>query len=63
MKIGQSSHNMYSNKILNFQESMTILNEGAKKSLKTFLKTPRIYIYIYMFDFLENNFPKAMVKN
>ena len=32
IKIGQSSHKMYSNKILNFQESMTILNACTKKS-------------------------------
>ena len=29
-KIGQSSHNMYSNNILNFQESKTILNTHTK---------------------------------
>ena len=32
IKIGQSSPKMYSNKILNFQESRTILNGGTKKS-------------------------------
>ena len=32
IKIGQSSHKMYSNKILNFQESMIILNACTKKS-------------------------------
>ena len=31
IKIGQSSHKMYSNKILNFQESTTILNACPKK--------------------------------
>ena len=30
IKIGQSSHKMYSNKILNFQESTTILNACIK---------------------------------
>ena len=34
IKIGQSSHKMYSNNILNFQESMTILNAGTKKIYK-----------------------------
>ena len=34
IKIGQSSHNMYSNKILNFQESSTILNACPKKVWK-----------------------------
>ena len=32
IKIGQSSHKIYSNNILNFQESMTILNGHTKKS-------------------------------
>ncbi len=32
IKIGQSSRKMYSNNILNFQESMTILNARTKKS-------------------------------
>ena len=31
IKIGQSSHKMYSKSILNFQESMTILNAHTKK--------------------------------
>ena len=30
IKIGQSSHKMYSNNILNFQESTTILNSHTK---------------------------------
>ena len=34
IKIGQSSHNMYSNNILNFRESMTLLNVPAKKVWK-----------------------------
>ena len=34
IKIGQSSHKMYSNKILNFQESTTILNSCTKKVCK-----------------------------
>ena len=34
MKICQSSHKMYSNNILNFQESMTILNACTKKVWK-----------------------------
>ena len=42
IKIGQSSHNMYSNNIVNFQESVTILNACTKKS-GNLLKAPRIY--------------------
>ena len=39
IKVGQSFHKMYSNNILNFQESMTILNVSTKKSVNL-LKTP-----------------------
>ena len=35
IKIGQSSHKMYSNKIVNFQESTTILN-ACTKSVETY---------------------------
>ena len=61
IKIGQSSHKMYSNKILNFQASTTILNAWTKKS-ENLLNAPRIikhnqnahththiYIYIYIY--------------
>ena len=41
IKTGQSSHKMYSNNILNFQESMTILNACTKKS-GNLLNVPRI---------------------
>ena len=34
IKIGQLSHKMYSNNILNFQESMTILNACTKKKVR-----------------------------
>ena len=36
IKIDQSSHNMYSNNILNFQESTTILNACTKKNPETY---------------------------
>ena len=36
IKIGQSSHKMYCNNIMNFQESTTILNACIKKSLETY---------------------------
>ena len=42
IEIGLSSHKMYSNNILNFQESTTILNACTKKS-GNLLKAPRIY--------------------
>ena len=45
IKIGQSSHKMYSNNILNSQESLTILNAGTKKS-GNLLNDPRILLFI-----------------
>ena len=39
LKIGQSSHKMYSNNILNFQESMTISNAHSKKVWKLIVST------------------------
>ena len=45
IRICQSSHKMYSNNILNFQESMTILDTWTKMSVNL-LKAPRIYVYI-----------------
>ena len=38
IKIGESSHKMYSNNILNFQESTTILNACTKKKVWYLLK-------------------------
>ena len=43
LKIGQSSHKMYRNNIVNFQESTTILNAGTKKS-GNLLKAPRKFL-------------------
>ena len=47
IKIGQSSDKMYSNNILNFQASTTILNALAKKVWNLIVRTSYIYIYIY----------------
>ena len=44
IKIGQSSYKMYSNNILNFQESTTILNACTEKS-GNLLKASRIATY------------------
>ncbi len=46
INIGQSSRKMYSNQILNFQESTTILNACTKMS-GNLLKAPRIYMYVF----------------
>ena len=43
IRIGQSSHKMYSNNILNFQESTTILNACTKKS-GNLLNAPHTYM-------------------
>ena len=51
IKIGQLSHKIYNNNIVNFQESTTILNAGTKKS-GILLNGPRIYIYIYMYIYI-----------
>ena len=45
IKVGQSSHNMYSNNVHNFQESATILNACTKKSLETYW-VYHVYIYV-----------------
>ena len=53
MKIGQSSHKMYSNNIVNFQESTTILNDCTKKS-GNLLNSPRnIYQWVERDVFVE----------
>ena len=46
INIGQSSHEMYSNNIVNFQESTTILNACTKKVWKLIEGT--IYFAIKM---------------
>ena len=55
LKIGQSSHKMYSKDIVNSQESMTILNACTKKSGKL-LNAPHIYVrvceYIYIYIYI-----------
>ena len=47
IKIGQSSQKMYSNNVLNSQESATILNACIKKS-GNLLNAPPIYVCVYM---------------
>ena len=48
IKNGPLSHKMYSNHILNFQESMTILN-ACTKSLETYWR-PLVYVHIVYFS-------------
>ena len=58
IKIGLSSHKMHRNNILNFQESMTILNAHKKKVWKLIVCTlyvhTRICIHIYMHIYYVN---------
>ena len=52
IKFGQSSHKMYSNNILNFQEFTPILNACIKMSGNLLNQLPtyiHIYIYIYIY--------------
>ena len=51
IKIGQSSHKMYSNNIVNFQECTTILNACTKIS-GNLLNVRYIYIYIYIYTYI-----------
>ena len=62
MKIGQSSHKMYSNNILNFQESTTILNAHTKKVWKIIECTcthththTHTHTYIYIYIYISNS--------
>ena len=52
IKIGQSSHKMYRNNIVNFQESTTILNACTNKSLENYW---RHYVYIYIYTHTHSN--------
>ena len=57
IKIRQSSQKIYSNNILNFKESPTILNAYTKKS-GNLLKALRIYIKVKLAAIVEGD-PKA----
>ena len=60
IKIGQSSPKMYSNNILNFQESTTILNACTKQVWKLIEYTTCVYICvcvcIYIYIYIYNLF-------
>ena len=47
IKISLSSYKMYSNNVLNFQGSPTILNSHTKKVQKLIVCTSYMYVYIY----------------
>ena len=50
-KIRQASHTIYSNKILDFQESITILNASTKKVWKLIEYTTYSYLLDFLFGF------------
>ena len=50
IKIGQSSYKMYSNNIVNFQKSTTILNACTKKVWKLIDGTTYVYLFKQMID-------------
>ena len=52
---------MYSNKILNFQESTSILNACTKK-VWNLLKAPRIYIYLKEPGTTNPGFTKQIIR-
>ena len=54
-KIGQLSHKIYSNNILSFQESATILHACIKKVWKLIESTTYINIYIYITNLLSTS--------
>ena len=56
IKIGQLSHKMYSNNIVNFQECTTILNACTKKIWKPIECTTYHLVVWSSFNLLNNNF-------
>ena len=56
IKIGQSSHQVYSNNIVNCRESTTILNAHTEKKSVNQAYAPRIYTYIYIYIYNKDNF-------
>ena len=48
IRIGRSSHKMYSNNILNFQESTTILIACTKKTLETYWRNHVVFNCYYI---------------
>ena len=55
IKIGQSSHKVYSNKILNFQESAPILNAYTKKVWKLIICTSYVHFWKRYKHYLSSN--------
>ena len=63
IKIGQSSHKMYSNNIVNFQESITILNAHTKKFWKLTVCTLYIKIWSTLWKMYKSCIKKWNISN
>ena len=67
IKIGQSSHKMYSNNIVNFQESTTTLNACTKKAWKLIEGTSYVATYILYYNinttFIANGDMSCLLKS
>ena len=61
IKFGQSSHNMYRIKRMNFQESKLILDAHRKK-FGNLSYAPRIYIYIYIYALVVLNLKYSAIR-
>ena len=58
IKIGLSSHKMYSNNILNSQFSTTILNARTKKSGNISF-APRVFLFAHVFSLKQAYIPQC----
>ena len=63
IKIGQSSHNMYSNNIMNFQESTTILNACTMKVWKLIECTTYMCLHTPLVFFISILVLRIIIKN
>ena len=61
IKISQSSHTIYSNKILNFQESTPILNACTKKNLETY-QSHHIPLYFLSIGDIVQKFNRSEIE-
>ena len=61
IKIGQSSHKIYSNNIVNFQESTTILNARTEKVWKPIKCTTYLLSSIFCFHLMSLGWIVALV--
>ena len=63
LKIGQSSHKMYSNNIVNVQESTPILNACTKKVWKLIEGTTYLYFFLFPSVYINNISSKNLFRS